>query len=133
MEYNPTVLEHFTNPRNTGRISQADGIGLVGDPLCGDYLRIYIKVDGEKLAEITYEVYGCPAAIATASAFTELARGKLLEEALELSSSDIVEALGGLPENKLHCANLVAEAFSRAVIDYITRPAREYSRDSTAR
>ena len=126
MEYNPKVLDHFTNPRNTGRISRADGIGLVGDPLCGDYLRIYIKVDGEKLAEIIRSLR--LAAIAT-SAFTELARGKLLEEALELSSLDIVEALGGLPENKLHCANLVAEAFSRAVIDYITRPAREYSRD----
>ncbi len=125
MDYNAKVLDHFTNPRNTGKIPDADGVGLIGDPLCGDYLRIYIKVEEELLADISFEVYGCPAAIATGSVFTELAKGKPLEEAMEISDLDIVEALGGLPDSKMHCVDMATSALSQAVIDYITRPARE--------
>lgn len=125
MDYNAKVLDHFTNPRNAGKIPNADGVGLVGDPRCGDYLRIYIKIEGELLADIKFEVYGCPAAIATGSVFTELIKGKLLEEAMEISDLDIIEALGGLPDAKMHCSNIVTSALSQAVVDYITRPASE--------
>jgi nitrogen fixation protein NifU and related proteins len=125
VDYSNKVLEHFTKPRNAGKIRDADGVGLVGDPMCGDYLRIYIKVEGELLVDIKFEVYGCPAAIATGSVFTELAKGKPLEEAMEISDQDIVDALGGLPESKIHCSNIVTSALNEAVLDYITRPARE--------
>lgn len=117
--YSDILLEHFQRPRNVGEIPNADGVGMVGDPECGDYVKMYIKVNGDYLADIKYMVFGCPAAIATTSIFTELVKGKRLEEASEITDDDIAAALGGLSEQKMHCSNLATQAFHRAVLDYI--------------
>lgn len=119
--YTEKVIEHFLNPRNVGCIPDADGVGTLGDPSCGDFLRIYIRVEGDRLADVKFEVYGCPAAIATSSILTEMVKGKTLEEALRVTDEDVAEALGGLPEWKLHCSNLGAEALHRAIVDYMLR------------
>lgn len=119
--YNDNVIEHFLNPRNAGYISYPDGIGLQGDPSCGDYLRIYIKVKKNRIADIKFEIYGCPAAIATSSALTELAKGKTLEEALKITDADIITFLGGIPDPKVHCSNLGAGALQLAIQDYQDR------------
>jgi len=119
--YTEKVLEHFFQPKNVGRIENADGVGTVGDPSCGDYLRLSIKVEQERIADIRFEVYGCPAAIATSSIFTEMVKGKRLEEALNVSDVDVVEFLGGLPDPKIHCSNLGALALRRAIEDYQLR------------
>lgn len=122
--YTDTVIEHFSFPRNVGTISDADGVGKCGDPACGDVLTIYIKVNkGVKdvIQDISFLVYGCAGAIATSSMTTVLAKGKTLEEALILKEDDIVEALGGLPENKKHCSNLGVKALKNAIEDYYKR------------
>ncbi len=117
--YHEEVLKHFKNPKNAGKIENADGIGAIGDPSCGDILRIYIRVIDNYISDMKFEVYGCPAAIATSSVLTELAIGKTLDEAWEITDVDILEAIGGLPENKEHCSNLGAEALYEAIINYI--------------
>lgn len=117
--YNEKLVDHFRNPRNVGKIDKADGVGMAGDPSCGDYIRLYIKIEGDYLADIKYEVHGCPAAIATTSAFSELVKGRLVEEAQLVSEKDIIEALGGLPEKKAHCSCLAVNAFQRAILDWI--------------
>lgn len=119
--YTDKVIEHFLNPRNVGRIADPDGVGTLGDPSCGDYLRIYIKVNDNRIVDIKFEIFGCPAAIATSSVLTELAKGKTLEEALEITDLEIVRALGGLPDPKIHCSNLGAAALHRAILDYSVR------------
>lgn len=119
--YTEKVLDHFLNPHNVGAIPDADGVGILGDPSCGDFLRIYIKVSNGRLADVKFEVFGCPAAIATSSILTEMVKGKTLEEAMEVTDADVAEALGGLPEWKLHCSNLGAEALHRAILDYSRR------------
>lgn len=113
------VLDHFMNPRNVGRMEQADGTGVAGDPSCGDFVRVRIKVDGEILSDIKCEIRGCPAAIATTSAFTELVKGRTLEEAQLVDTGDVVEALGGLPDQKVHCSCMAVEAFRSAVLDWM--------------
>ncbi|MHB1041703.1 MAG: iron-sulfur cluster assembly scaffold protein [Eubacteriales bacterium] len=117
--YSERVFDHFSNPRNVGKIDKPDGVGMAGDPSCGDFIRLYIKIEGDYLSDIKYEIHGCPAAIATTSAFSELAKGRLLEEAQLLSEKDIVEALGGLPEDKIHCSCMAVNAFQRAILDWI--------------
>lgn len=117
------MLDHFLNPRNVGRIPQADGVGVIGDPSCGDYLKIYIKVKGDRLADVKFEICGCPAAIASASVLTEIAKGRTLEEALEITDLDVASALGGLPDPKMHCSNLGAAALHEAVLEYMMRSA----------
>jgi len=119
--YGDLVLEHFLNPRNVGIINNADGIGTIGDPNCGDYLRIYIKVWGDRLVDVKFQVYGCPAAIATSSILTEMAKGKTLEEALKITDDDVAAAIGGLPDHKLHCSNLGASALHEAINNYLDR------------
>ncbi len=119
--YTEKLIEHFKHPRNVGQIPDADGIGTIGDPSCGDYLCVFIKVSGGRLSEVKFKVYGCPAAIATTSILTEIAVGKTLEEALEITDLDIAEALGGLPDPKMHCSNLGAEALFDAIMDYRAR------------
>jgi len=119
--YSDKVIDHFLHPRNAGQIPDPDGVGTIGDPSCGDYLRIYIKVKDNCIADIKFEIFGCPAAIATSSALTELAKGKSLDEAFEITDLDIVEALGGLPDPKMHCSNLGAGALQQAILDYIVR------------
>lgn len=121
MYYTLQLLDHFQNPRNAGVISDADGVGTIGDPDCGDYVRIYIRVKKERLNDISYEVCGCPASIATTSVLTELAKGKTLEEALLIDEMDIVKALGDLPASKVHCSNLGTAALFQAIAHYRQR------------
>jgi nitrogen fixation NifU-like protein len=115
------VIDHFLCPRNAGRMPDADAEGTCGDPSCGDSLTIFIKVADNRIAEISFLVFGCVAAIATSSMTTELAKGKPLEEALKLTDDEITEALGGLPENKLHCSVLGATALKNAIENYCTK------------
>ncbi|MEW5784242.1 MAG: iron-sulfur cluster assembly scaffold protein [Bacillota bacterium] len=119
--YTDQLIEHFKNPRNVGEIPDADGIGTIGDPGCGDYLSIFIKVKEGRLSEVKFAVYGCPAAIATTSVLTEIAIGKTIAEALEITDHDIAAALGGLPDPKMHCSNLGTAALYQAVLDYLYR------------
>jgi len=121
-EYNERVLEHFFDPHNVGTIENADGIGRLGDASCGDVFLMFIRVKDRRLVDIKYLVQGCGAAIATCSALSDVARGKLIEEALELTDDDISTELGGLPLEKLHCSNLAATVLHRAIDDYLHRP-----------
>ncbi|MCG9969237.1 iron-sulfur cluster assembly scaffold protein [Pelotomaculum terephthalicicum JT] len=118
---NKILMKHFMNPSNVGKIDDADGIGTAGNPSCSDYVKIYIKIDGHQLTDIKYQVHGCPAAIATSSVFSELVKGKPIMEALDINDQDVVEALSGLPEQKLHCSCMAVEAFDKAVIDWVMR------------
>lgn len=116
--YTEQVLQHFKNPRNQGMIENADGVGSVGNEVCGDTMRVYIKVENDIIKDIKFETLGCAAAISSSSVYTELVKGKTIEEALKVSDDDVVKALGGLPEHKLHCSLLAGEAFKKAVEDY---------------
>lgn len=116
--YSKKVLQHFKNPKNQGRIKNPDGVGEVGNPICGDVLCIYIKVKDNKISDIKFETLGCGAAIATSSMITELAKGKTLKEAYKISRDDIAKELGGLSPVKMHCSNLAADALHKAIDDY---------------
>jgi nitrogen fixation NifU-like protein len=116
-------MNHFRNPRNVGVIEDADGVGEVGNPLCGDMMTIYIKVSDEKIDDIKFQTFGCGSAIAVSSMITEIAKGKSLTEAKQISNKDVAEALDGLPKNKLHCSNLGADALHMAIQDYEDRKA----------
>jgi nitrogen fixation NifU-like protein len=118
MMYSEKVLDHFRNPRNVGEIEDADGVGTVGNPVCGDMMSIYIKVEDEKISDIKFKTFGCGAAIATTSMTTELAKGKTLDEAMEITRQDVADELGGLPPVKMHCSNLAADALHEAIKDY---------------
>ena len=125
MAYSPIVLDHFKNPRNVGEIISADGIGEVGNPVCGDMMNVYIKVENDRLVDVKFKTFGCGAAIVVSSMITEMARGKTLAEAMKITNADVAEALGGLPPNKLHCSNLGADALhspSRTI--WTVRPGR---------
>ena len=119
--YSEKVMDHFRNPRNVGEIPDADGVGTVGNPVCGDMMSIYIKVKDNRLEDIKFKTFGCGAAIATSSMITELAKGKTLEEGLEISRKDVADALDGLPPVKMHCSNLAADALHAAIQDYIKK------------
>ena len=116
--YSDKVMDHFQNPRNVGKIEDADGIGEVGNAKCGDIMRMYIKVEDGIIVDCKFNTFGCGSAIATSSMATELIKGKPIEEALELSNKAVVEALDGLPAYKLHCSVLAEEAVKAAVKDY---------------
>jgi len=116
--YTKKVLEHFQNPRNLGQMKKPDGIGEVGNPTCGDIMKIYIKVKDNKIKDIKFETLGCGAAIATSSMITELAKGKSLAEAKKITRQDIADQLGGLPAVKMHCSNLAADALLKAIKNY---------------
>lgn len=116
--FNENVIDHFMNPRNAGTMPDADAVGSSGDPRCGDALTLYIKVKDNVITDISFLVFGCVAAIATSSMTTVLAKGKTLEEACRFTDEDITNALGGLPEHKLHCSVLGAEALKQAVENY---------------
>ncbi|MEN3006029.1 iron-sulfur cluster assembly scaffold protein [Dehalobacterium formicoaceticum] len=118
------VMEHFMCPRNVGSMPDADGEGICGDPNCGDSLTIYIKVKDSVITDISFLVFGCVAAIATSSMTTELAKGKTLEEALKITDTDIADALGGLPEHKMHCSVLGATALKNAIENYHARKSK---------
>lgn len=116
--YNETVMDHFENPRNTGEIVDADGIGKVGNPNCGDVMMMYIKIEDGKIADVKYKTFGCAAAIATSSAASELLIGKTVEEAEQLTKMDIVEYVNGLPEAKIACSTIAPDAIRAAITDY---------------
>jgi len=116
--YTEKVMDHFTNPRNVGEIENADGVGLVGNPVCGDVMKLFIKVEDGRIADAKFKTFGCGAAIATSSMVTEMVKGKTLEETLTISNKAVAEALDGLPPNKMHCSNLAADALHKAVEDY---------------
>ena len=116
--YSEKVLDHFKNPRNVGEMKEADGEGTVGNPVCGDMMTMYIKVNDEKIEDISFKTFGCGAAIATSSMTTELAKGLTLEEALDLTRQDVADALDGLPPVKTHCSNLAADALHEAIKNY---------------
>ena len=119
--YSELVMEHFTNPRNVGVIEDADGVGKEGNPVCGDLMEMFIKVENNHIADVKFRTFGCGAAIATSSIATEMVKGRSLDEALELSNRAVAEALGGLPANKMHCSNLAADALHKAIEDYYTK------------
>ena len=119
--YSEKVMDHFNNPRNVGEIEDADGVGNVGNPVCGDMMTIYIKVDDGKLTDIKFKTFGCGAAIATSSMITEMAMGMTIEEALEITRDSVAGALGGLPPVKLHCSNLAADGLHAAIEDYLKK------------
>jgi nitrogen fixation NifU-like protein len=116
--YSEKVMNHFKNPRNVGEIGDADGVGTVGNPVCGDMMTMYIKVKEGKIDDIKFKTYGCGAAIATSSMTTELAMGKTVEEADKITRQSVAEALDGLPPVKMHCSNLAADALHEAIKDY---------------
>jgi nitrogen fixation NifU-like protein len=119
--YSEKVLDHFKNPRNVGEIKDADGIGKVGNPVCGDLMYIYIKVKEGRLDEVKFKTFGCGAAIATSSMITEMAKGKTLEEGLKISRNDVANALDGLPPIKMHCSNLASDGLKSAILDYMKK------------
>ncbi|MCZ7400215.1 MAG: Fe-S cluster assembly scaffold protein NifU [Candidatus Methanoperedens sp.] len=123
--YSEKVMEHFANPRNVGEIKDADGIGKVGNPVCGDLMWIYIKVKDNRLEDVKFKTFGCGAAIATSSMITELAKGKTLEEALKITRGDVAEALDGLPPIKMHCSNLAADGLHAAIKDYLEKTGKK--------
>lgn len=116
--YSEKVMDHFRNPRNVGEIPDADGVGTVGNPVCGDMMTVYIKVKDNRIADIKFKTFGCGAAVATSSMVTELAKGKTLDEAMKITRADVAEHLGGLPPIKMHCSNLAADALHSAIDDY---------------
>ena len=116
--YSEKVMDHFANPRNSGEMENPDGVGIVGNPTCGDLMTIYIKVKDDVITDISFQTFGCGAAIATSSMITEIAIGKTLEEALKISRNDVAEELDGLPPVKMHCSNLAADALKAAIDNY---------------
>jgi nitrogen fixation protein NifU and related proteins len=116
--YTEKVMDHFKNPRNMGEIPDADGVGTVGNPVCGDLMTIYIKVKDNRLEDIKFKTFGCGSAIATSSMITELAKGKTLEEGMKITRGNVANELGGLPPVKMHCSNLAADALHVAIEDY---------------
>ena len=137
--YSKTVMDHFKNPRNVGVLDQADGVGEVGNPICGDMMTIYLKVADNHIEDIKFQTFGCGAAIAVSSMLTEMAKGKSIEDARKISNKDVAEALEGLPKNKLHCSNLGADALHIAIKNYedrvsgktVTEPKRSEKHEHT--
>jgi nitrogen fixation NifU-like protein len=119
--YSEKVMDHFRNPRNVGEMENPDGIGHVGNPVCGDIMELYIKVDNGTITDAKFKTFGCGAAIATSSMVTEMVKGKTIEEALKISNKAVAEALGGLPPVKMHCSVLAEEALTSAIDDYMNK------------
>ena len=116
--YSDKVMDHFTNPRNVGELENPDGVGEVGNASCGDIMKIFLKIEGEVIKDIRFKTFGCGAAIATSSMVTEMAIGKTLDEALQLTNASVADALDGLPPAKMHCSNLAADALHEAIRNY---------------
>jgi nitrogen fixation NifU-like protein len=116
--YNPIVMDHFTHPRNIGEMANPDGVGEARNPVCGDTMRLFIKVESERIVDVTFLTYGCSAAIASSSLATEMIKERTIEEVLKISDEDIDKALGGLPQAKLHASLLAEKAIKAAVADY---------------
>jgi len=116
--YSKKLMEHFENPRNVGEIPDADGIGTEGNPVCGDVMKLYIKVKDGRIVDAKFKTFGCGAAIAVSSMITEMAKGKTIEEAMSITKEAVADALDGLPPQKMHCSNLGADALHKAIEDY---------------
>ena len=116
--YNEKVMKHFTDPQNVGEMADADAIGEVGNVKCGDVMKIFLKIEDEYVKDIKFQTFGCGAAIATSSMVTEMAKGKTLDDALQISNKEVAEALDGLPPQKMHCSNLAADALHAAIDNY---------------
>jgi len=116
--YSEKVLEHFKNPRNVGELENPDGVGVEGNPVCGDLMEIHIQVEDDRITDIRFKTFGCGSAIATSSMVTEMAKGKTLDEALKITRNDVANELDGLPKQKMHCSNLAADALHKAIEDY---------------
>ncbi len=116
--YSEKVMEHYENPRNVGEIEDADGVGTVGNPACGDAMKLTVKIEDDRIVDVKFKTFGCGAAIATSSMVTELVKGKTIEEALKVSNKTVAEALGGLPKVKMHCSVLAEDALRAAIEDY---------------
>ncbi len=116
--YNEKVVEHFNNPRNVGELADADAVGETGSFKCGDTMKLYIKVENDRIVDVRFQTYGCGAAIASSSMLTEMVKGKTLDEALKITNQDVADALGGLPPLKLHCSNLAADALHNSITEY---------------
>lgn len=129
MLYSDKVMDHFTNPRNLGKMDDADGLGEVGNATCGDIMKMYIKVKDDVITDVKFNTFGCGSAIATSSMATEMIKGKTLQEAMELSNKAVVEALDGLPKNKIHCSVLAEEAVLAAIKDYYDKNGIEYDKE----
>lgn len=123
--YSKKVIKHFQNPHNYGKMKNPDGIGKVGNPICGDTMYLYIKVEKGIIKDIKYETFGCVAAISTSSVVTDLAKGKTLQQALKIDSNKVVKSLGGLPEIKYHCSLLAVDALKKAINDYLSKKKNE--------
>ncbi|MCM1367604.1 MAG: Fe-S cluster assembly scaffold protein NifU [Roseburia sp.] len=126
--YSDKVMDHFKNPRNLGKLEDADGVGEVGNARCGDIMKIYIKVEGDIITDVKFNTFGCGSAIASSSMATEMIKGKPLSQALELTNKAVAEALDGLPAHKLHCSVLAEEAIRAAIKDYYDRHGIEYDK-----
>lgn len=126
--YSEKVMDHFRNPRNVGVIENADGVGEVGNPVCGDIMKIYLKIDNNFITDVKFETFGCGSAIASSSMATEMIKGKPLSEALQLTNKAVTEALDGLPPHKLHCSVLAEEAIKKAVQDYYDKNGIQYDK-----
>jgi nitrogen fixation NifU-like protein len=129
--YSEKVKDHFMNPRNMGEMEGADGIGVVGNPVCGDVMKIFIKVEDGRISDIRFQTFGCAAAIATSSMITQMAKGKTLDDALTITRDDVADELDGLPKIKMHCSNLAADGLHAAIEDYHKRVIGEVPEDST--
>ncbi|AKB81410.1 scaffold protein [Methanosarcina barkeri 3] len=121
MDYSLKVMDHFSNPRNMGSIEDSDGVGEVGNAKCGDIMKIYLKVENDRISDVKFQTFGCGAAIASSSMATEMIKGKTLEEAWKLSNKAVAEALDGLPPIKMHCSMLAEEAIHEAINDYLKK------------
>jgi len=127
LNYSDEVMDNFMHPRNVGEIPDASGVGTVGNPICGDVMRMYIKVENDIIVDAKFKTFGCGAAIATSSMVTEMVKGKSIEEALKISNKAVAEALGGLPPIKMHCSVLAEQALRRALADYYKKIGRDPS------
>ncbi len=121
MQYSEQVIDHFSTPRNVGVIENADGVGTVGNPVCGDVMKIYLKIENNIITDVKFQTFGCGAAIATSSISTEMIKGKSVDDALQLTNKAVAEALGGLPPVKMHCSMLAEEAVKAAIEDYLSK------------
>ncbi|MBI4814393.1 MAG: Fe-S cluster assembly scaffold protein NifU [Methanobacterium sp.] len=130
--YSEKVMDHFSNPRNVGEIEDASGVGTEGNPVCGDLMTIYIKVEDDIITDVKFKTFGCGAAIATSSMITEMAMGKTIDEALKITRNDVADELEGLPPVKMHCSNLAADALKAAIEDYKKKQAGESSEDESS-
>jgi nitrogen fixation NifU-like protein len=127
--YSEKVMEHFRNPRNVGEIENASGVGEVGNPVCGDMMTFYVKIDNGILTDVKFKTFGCGAAIAVSSMVSEMAKGKTVDEAMKITNANVAKELGGLPPNKLHCSNLGADALHRAIENYLAKQPRAEKKD----